>query len=99
MSNPCCESPEQTEPHTNTHLYRGNTEPSAAQTEHTNRPAIMSSKGTDMDLDADFVYDYYTLRVGGLAFAGIIVFLSIFLLAGNKIANCGKSKPRPVEEA
>ncbi|KAI4787392.1 hypothetical protein KUCAC02_036493 [Chaenocephalus aceratus] len=59
-------------------------------TEYTNRPAIMSSKDTDIDLDADFVYDYYTLRVAGLAFAGIIVFLSIILLAGNKIVNCGK---------
>lgn len=26
--------------------------------------------------------DYYTLRVGGLIFAGVIVFLSIILLAG-----------------
>lgn len=26
--------------------------------------------------------DYHTLRVGGLVFAGVIVFLSIFLLAG-----------------
>ncbi|KAF3847716.1 hypothetical protein F7725_020744 [Dissostichus mawsoni] len=68
-------------------------------TEYTNRPAIMSSKGTDIDLDADFVYDYYTLRVAGLAFAGIIVFLSIILLAGKKIVNCGKSKPKPVEKA
>ncbi|KAL3057366.1 hypothetical protein OYC64_007777 [Pagothenia borchgrevinki] len=59
----------------------------------------MSSKDTDIDLDADFVYDYYTLRVAGLAFAGIVVFLSIIMLAGNKIVNCGKSKPRPVEEA
>lgn len=29
----------------------------------------------------DFI-DYYTLRVGGLVFAGVIVFLSIILLAG-----------------
>uniref|UniRef100_A0A3P8WHC0 FXYD domain-containing ion transport regulator n=1 Tax=Cynoglossus semilaevis TaxID=244447 RepID=A0A3P8WHC0_CYNSE len=40
------------------------------------------SPGADIDPDADFVYDYYTLRVGGLVFAGVIVFLSIFLLAG-----------------
>ncbi|KAK5904715.1 hypothetical protein CesoFtcFv8_006250 [Champsocephalus esox] len=72
---------------------------SVLSTEYTNRPAIMSSKDTDIDLDADFVYDYYTLRVAGLAFAGIIVFLSIILLAGNKIVNCGKSKPKPSEEA
>ncbi|XP_067102684.1 LOW QUALITY PROTEIN: cell adhesion molecule DSCAML1 [Osmerus mordax] len=35
----------------------------------------------DKDFDADFVYDYYTLRVGGLTFAGVIVFLSVILLA------------------
>uniref|UniRef100_A0A3Q3WLY4 FXYD domain-containing ion transport regulator n=1 Tax=Mola mola TaxID=94237 RepID=A0A3Q3WLY4_MOLML len=52
------------------------------------------SPGTDIDYDADFVYDYYTLRVGGLVFAGIIVVLSVFLLAGNKIFKCGKSKVR-----
>ncbi|CAJ1065446.1 FXYD domain-containing ion transport regulator 12 [Xyrichtys novacula] len=51
-----------------------------------------------VDPDADFVYDYHTLRVGGLVFAGVIVFLSFILLAGNKLANCGKSKPRHVEE-
>uniref|UniRef100_A0A3B4Z9J3 FXYD domain-containing ion transport regulator n=1 Tax=Stegastes partitus TaxID=144197 RepID=A0A3B4Z9J3_9TELE len=53
---------------------------------------MSSPKGAETDLDADFVYDYHTLRVGGLVFAGIIVFLSIILLAGNKIRNCGKSK-------
>ncbi|CAK6968159.1 sodium/potassium-transporting ATPase subunit gamma-like [Scomber scombrus] len=73
--------------------------PPVLSTEHTNRRGNMSSpKGAGIDLDADFVYDYHTLRVGGLVFAGVIVFLSIFLLAGNKIRNCGKSKPRPVEE-
>uniref|UniRef100_A0A673AWK2 FXYD domain-containing ion transport regulator n=1 Tax=Sphaeramia orbicularis TaxID=375764 RepID=A0A673AWK2_9TELE len=53
-----------------------------------------ASTGAEIDLDADFVYDYYTLRVGGLVFAGVIVFLSFILLAGNKLANCGKSKVR-----
>uniref|UniRef100_A0A3B4VH30 FXYD domain-containing ion transport regulator n=1 Tax=Seriola dumerili TaxID=41447 RepID=A0A3B4VH30_SERDU len=52
------------------------------------------SPGAEIDLDADFVYDYYTLRVGGLVFAGILVFLSFFLLAGNKLTSCGKSKVR-----
>uniref|UniRef100_A0A3Q4GHA3 FXYD domain-containing ion transport regulator n=1 Tax=Neolamprologus brichardi TaxID=32507 RepID=A0A3Q4GHA3_NEOBR len=52
------------------------------------------SIGADVDLDADFVYDYEKLRLGGLIFAGVIVFLSIILLAGNKIRNCGKSKVR-----
>ncbi|XP_026221139.1 sodium/potassium-transporting ATPase subunit gamma-like [Anabas testudineus] len=89
--------------HTYILLDRGNTEPSAAQFcqphTHTNRRGNMSSPtGAETDYDADFVYDYYTLRVGGLAFAGVIVFLSIILLAGNKIRNCGKSKPRHVEE-
>uniref|UniRef100_A0A8D3BPY3 FXYD domain-containing ion transport regulator n=1 Tax=Scophthalmus maximus TaxID=52904 RepID=A0A8D3BPY3_SCOMX len=42
--------------------------------------------GVDIDPDADFVYDYYTLRVGGLVFAGVIVFLSIILLAGKSTA-------------
>ncbi|KAJ8345672.1 hypothetical protein SKAU_G00298650 [Synaphobranchus kaupii] len=59
----------------------------------------MSSGGApEIDPDADFVYDYYTLRVGGLTFAGVIVFLSILLLAGNSIRRCGKSKPRVTEE-
>ncbi|CAL9683985.1 unnamed protein product [Knipowitschia caucasica] len=59
---------------------------------------MSSPQGAAIDPDADFVYDYYTLRVGGLVFAGVIIFLSIIMLAGNKILNCGKSKPRPVEE-
>ncbi|KPP70323.1 FXYD domain-containing ion transport regulator 12-like, partial [Scleropages formosus] len=42
----------------------------------------MSSGGApEVDPDADFVYDYHTLRIGGLIFAGVIVFLSILLLA------------------
>ncbi|KAM3616071.1 uncharacterized protein V6R79_011904 [Siganus canaliculatus] len=52
----------------------------------------------DIDYDAPFVYDYETLRIGGLVFTGIIVFLSIILLGGNKMRNCGKSKPRPKEQ-
>uniref|UniRef100_A0A8C5GI02 FXYD domain-containing ion transport regulator n=1 Tax=Gouania willdenowi TaxID=441366 RepID=A0A8C5GI02_GOUWI len=69
----------------------------SCQVKHRKKKGNMSSlKGADIDPDADFVYDYHTLRVGGLAFAGIIVFLSIILLAGNKIRNCGKSKPRQV---
>ncbi|KAF1394047.1 hypothetical protein PFLUV_G00022450 [Perca fluviatilis] len=71
---------------------------SVLSTKHTNRRGIMSSKDADIDFDADFVYDYHTLRVGGLIFAGVIVFLSIILLAGNKLTSCGKSKPRNVEE-
>ncbi|KAG5269656.1 hypothetical protein AALO_G00204450 [Alosa alosa] len=46
--------------------------------------------------DPEFVYDYFTLRVGGLAFAGIIVFLSVILLTCNKMRRCGKAKPRKV---
>nr|AGL39309.1 FXYD domain-containing ion transport regulator 12 [Oryzias latipes] len=52
--------------------------------------------GIDPELDADFFYDYETLRVGGLIFAGIVMFLSIILLTGNKIRRCGKPKPKPV---
>uniref|UniRef100_A0A3B3HE31 FXYD domain-containing ion transport regulator n=1 Tax=Oryzias latipes TaxID=8090 RepID=A0A3B3HE31_ORYLA len=50
--------------------------------------------GIDPELDADFFYDYETLRVGGLIFAGIVMFLSIILLTGNKIRRCGKPKVR-----
>lgn len=32
--------------------------------------------------------DYHTLRVGGLVFAGVVVFLSIILLAGESSAVC-----------
>ncbi|KAI1893258.1 hypothetical protein AGOR_G00121850 [Albula goreensis] len=66
---------------------------------HTDGQITMSSGGApEIDPDADFVYDYHTLRVGGLTFAGVIVFLSIILLAGNSIRRCGKSKPRPKDE-
>lgn len=58
----------------------------------------MSSKDVLNDMDGDFVYDYYTLRVGGLVFAGIVVFLSFVVLLGNRIRNCGKPKPRPVQD-
>lgn len=34
--------------------------------------------------------DYYTLRVGGLVFAGIIVFLSVLLLAGMAFKNTAR---------
>uniref|UniRef100_A0A3Q0QRL3 FXYD domain-containing ion transport regulator n=1 Tax=Amphilophus citrinellus TaxID=61819 RepID=A0A3Q0QRL3_AMPCI len=40
------------------------------------------SLGADVNPDADFVYDYETLRLGGLIFAGVLVFLSFILLAG-----------------
>ena len=36
----------------------------------------------DNVLSVSCVLDYYTLRVGGLTFAGVIVFLSVILLAG-----------------
>ncbi|KAI1903867.1 hypothetical protein AGOR_G00031640 [Albula goreensis] len=51
------------------------------------------------DPDADFVYDYHALRVGGLVFAGVIVFLSILLLAGNSLCRCARSQPQTAEEA
>uniref|UniRef100_A0A3B4EDL1 FXYD domain-containing ion transport regulator n=1 Tax=Pygocentrus nattereri TaxID=42514 RepID=A0A3B4EDL1_PYGNA len=46
----------------------------------------------DVDPDADFVYDYETLRIVGLSFAGVLVLLSILLLTGNRIRRCGKSE-------
>uniref|UniRef100_A0AAY4CCH0 FXYD domain-containing ion transport regulator n=1 Tax=Denticeps clupeoides TaxID=299321 RepID=A0AAY4CCH0_9TELE len=56
----------------------------------------MSSKeGKSNFIISAFVTDYHTLRVGGLVFAGIIVFLSIILLAGNKICKCGKANVSP----
>ncbi|CAG6003098.1 unnamed protein product [Menidia menidia] len=41
---------------------------------------MSSSKDGITDYDADFVYDYETLRIGGLTFAGVVVFLSFVLL-------------------
>ncbi|KAK3531496.1 hypothetical protein QTP70_023291 [Hemibagrus guttatus] len=53
----------------------------------------MSSAGApNVDPDADFVYDYETLCIIGLSFAGVLVFLSLLLLAGNRIRCCRKSK-------
>uniref|UniRef100_A0A3B3ICJ3 FXYD domain-containing ion transport regulator n=1 Tax=Oryzias latipes TaxID=8090 RepID=A0A3B3ICJ3_ORYLA len=49
--------------------------------------------GIDPELDADFFYDYETLRVGGLIFAGIVMFLSIILLTGKSTETCF---PKPV---
>ncbi|XP_061575360.1 sodium/potassium-transporting ATPase subunit gamma-like [Cololabis saira] len=82
--------------HTQTHLDRGKRAFSSLvlSTEHTNRPGNMSSKDIEPDYDSDFEYDYHTLRVGGLIFAGVVVVLSFLLLLGNKITNCGKKKPK-----
>ncbi|KAJ7990384.1 hypothetical protein DPEC_G00299730 [Dallia pectoralis] len=54
--------------------------------------------GPAYDPDADFVYDYYTLRIGGLAFTGVLIILSIFLLTGNKLRRCGKSRANEENE-
>ncbi|KAI7800554.1 FXYD domain-containing ion transport regulator 12 [Triplophysa rosa] len=51
--------------------------------------------GPTVDPDADFFYDYGTLRIGGLVFAGVIVLLSVFLLTGNRLRRCGKPKGKP----
>ncbi|MCJ8739737.1 hypothetical protein PDJAM_G00050590 [Pangasius djambal] len=62
--------------------------------------ATMSSAGApDVDPDADFVYDYETLRIIGLSIAGVLVFLSILLLFGNRIRGCRKSRHKAVSEA
>ncbi|KAL0972887.1 hypothetical protein UPYG_G00196070 [Umbra pygmaea] len=57
------------------------------------KPATMSAAGgSEINPDADFVYDYETLRTGGLIFAGVLVIVSVFLLTGHKLRRCGKSK-------
>ncbi|XP_038830380.1 sodium/potassium-transporting ATPase subunit gamma-like, partial [Salvelinus fontinalis] len=66
---------------------------------HSHRPATMSAAGaTEYDPDAEFVYDYQTLRIGGLTFVAVILILSVLLLASNKIRRCGKPRERKVEE-
>nr|XP_046169497.1 sodium/potassium-transporting ATPase subunit gamma-like [Oncorhynchus gorbuscha] len=66
---------------------------------HSDRPAIMSAAGApEYDPDAEFVYDYQTLRIGGLTFVAVIMILSVLLLASNKIRRCGKPRERKVEE-
>ncbi|TRY86687.1 hypothetical protein DNTS_025804 [Danionella cerebrum] len=57
------------------------------------RAAMSSGAAThSVDPDADFFYDYESLRIGGLVFAGVIVVLSVLLLTGNRIRRCGKGK-------
>ncbi|CAB1347612.1 unnamed protein product [Coregonus sp. 'balchen'] len=66
---------------------------------HSHRPATMSAAGApEYDPDADFVYDYQTLRIGGLTFVAVIMILSVLLLASNKIRKCGKPRQRKDEE-
>ncbi|XP_031429818.1 phospholemman-like [Clupea harengus] len=48
--------------------------------------------------DPEFVYDYHTLRIAGLTFAGVVTLFSVLMLTCNKIRRCGKPKPKPVEE-
>nr|XP_049580774.1 phospholemman-like [Syngnathus scovelli] len=50
-------------------------------------------QGAVIDPDADFVYDYHTLRVVGLSVAGVIVLLSILLLTGKKFRHCLTKSP------
>nr|XP_029529695.1 sodium/potassium-transporting ATPase subunit gamma-like [Oncorhynchus nerka] len=72
-------------------------EPSSTTDSH--RPAIMSAAGAhEYDPDAEFVYDYQTLRIGGLTFVAVIMILSVLLLASNKIRQCGKPRQRKIEE-
>uniref|UniRef100_A0A8C6TYX3 FXYD domain-containing ion transport regulator n=1 Tax=Neogobius melanostomus TaxID=47308 RepID=A0A8C6TYX3_9GOBI len=54
--------------------------------------ALLLFTATDIDYDADFVYDYHTLRIGGLIFAGVVTFIGFIILTGNKFRNCGKHK-------
>ena len=46
----------------------------------------------DSVLSVSCVLDYYTLRVGGLTFAGVIVFLSVILLAGECVSVCERER-------
>uniref|UniRef100_A0A4W5L7R9 FXYD domain-containing ion transport regulator n=1 Tax=Hucho hucho TaxID=62062 RepID=A0A4W5L7R9_9TELE len=50
------------------------------------------SSAPEYDPDAEFVYDYQTLRIGGLTFVAVIMILSVLLLASNKIRRCGKPR-------
>ncbi|KAG9264830.1 sodium/potassium-transporting ATPase subunit gamma-like [Astyanax mexicanus] len=65
---------------------------------HTHNTSMSSAGAPMVDNDADFVYDYETLRIAGLSIAAVIVVLSILLLTGNRIRRCGKSRPRRVED-
>ncbi|XP_010871343.1 sodium/potassium-transporting ATPase subunit gamma [Esox lucius] len=53
---------------------------------------MSAAEGPKYDPDADFHYDYQTLRIGGLAFAGFLVILSVILLTGHRLFRCGRSK-------
>ncbi|XP_020358392.1 sodium/potassium-transporting ATPase subunit gamma-like isoform X2 [Oncorhynchus kisutch] len=83
-----------------THLRGSHTARGALQHHrHSHRPAIMSAAGApEYDPDAEFVYDYQTLRIGGLTFVAVIMILSVLLLASNKIRQCGKPRQRKIEE-
>uniref|UniRef100_A0AAY5K9M9 FXYD domain-containing ion transport regulator n=1 Tax=Esox lucius TaxID=8010 RepID=A0AAY5K9M9_ESOLU len=54
------------------------------------------SSGPKYDPDADFHYDYQTLRIGGLAFAGFLVILSVILLTGKYPDFCPKLLEKPL---
>ncbi|KAF4103921.1 hypothetical protein G5714_014908 [Onychostoma macrolepis] len=64
----------------------------------TQTATMSSGAAPTVDPDADFYYDYETLRIGGLVFAGVIVVLSVLLLTGNHIRRCGKRKAKHVDE-
>ncbi|XP_021443110.1 sodium/potassium-transporting ATPase subunit gamma-like [Oncorhynchus mykiss] len=83
-----------------THLRGSHTARGALQHHRqTHRPAIMSAAGApEYNPDAEFVYDYQTLRIGGLTFVAVIMILSVLLLASNKIRQCGKPRQRTIEE-
>ncbi|XP_062309499.1 sodium/potassium-transporting ATPase subunit gamma isoform X1 [Osmerus eperlanus] len=51
-------------------------------------------------VDADFNYDYYLIRKGGLIFAGVLFLVGIAILFSKKL-NCGanrKAKPASTEK-
>uniref|UniRef100_A0A3Q3B1F8 FXYD domain-containing ion transport regulator n=1 Tax=Kryptolebias marmoratus TaxID=37003 RepID=A0A3Q3B1F8_KRYMA len=57
-------------------------------------PALASAADDDKDFDSAFVYDYESLRIGGLVFAVVLFLLGIALIVSRK-CTCSKSdKPK-----
>jgi len=60
-------------------------------------PALVSSIDSPSmkDPDADFNYDYESLRIGGLTFAVVLFVLGIVLILTRKCSCKSKSRPAP----
>ncbi|CAB1348593.1 unnamed protein product [Coregonus sp. 'balchen'] len=55
--------------------------PKAPGDEEATAETLIVSKAPEYDPDAEFVYDYQTLCIGGLTFVAVIMILSVLLLA------------------